>query len=80
MVEDAIRCLILPELTILKQEQKMQQNRSKFEREKRDSGVGYTPDNEKKHSFNLKPEASESASDQRCEYGERNNNHCETLV
>jgi hypothetical protein len=79
-VEDAIRRLILPELTILKQEQKMQQNRSNFEREKRDSGARYTIDNEKKHSFNLEPEASESASDQGCEYGERNDNHCETLV
>ncbi len=38
-VEDAIRRLILPELTTLKQEQKMQQNRSNFEREKRDSGA-----------------------------------------
>lgn len=36
-VEDAIRRLILPELTTLKHEQKMQQNRSNFEREKRDS-------------------------------------------
>ena len=32
-VEDAIRRLILPELTSLKQEQKMHQNRSRFERE-----------------------------------------------
>jgi len=36
-VEDAIRRLILPELTTLKQEQKMHQNRSRFERERRDS-------------------------------------------
>lgn len=36
-VEDAIRRLILPELSTLKHEQKMQQNRSNFERERRDS-------------------------------------------
>lgn len=36
-VEDAIRRLILPELTTLKHEQKMQQNRSEFERNRRDS-------------------------------------------
>lgn len=36
-VEDAIRRLILPELTTLKQEQRMQQNRDKFERGPRDS-------------------------------------------
>ena len=36
-VEDAIRRLILPELTALKHEQKTQQNRSKFERDRRDS-------------------------------------------
>ena len=36
-VEDAIRRLILPELTTLKAEQKLQQNRSKFERGNRDS-------------------------------------------
>ena len=36
-VEDAIRRLILPELTTLKHEQKMQQNRSNFERGKWDS-------------------------------------------
>ncbi|KAL8784059.1 MAG: hypothetical protein Q9213_004186 [Squamulea squamosa] len=36
-VEDAIRRLILPELTTLKHEQKMQQNRDKFERADRDS-------------------------------------------
>ncbi|KAL8865414.1 MAG: hypothetical protein Q9174_006898, partial [Haloplaca sp. 1 TL-2023] len=36
-VEDAIRRLILPELTTLKQEQKMHQNRDKFERGHRDS-------------------------------------------
>ena len=36
-VEDAIRRLILPELTTLKEEQKLQQNRSKFERGNRDS-------------------------------------------
>ncbi len=36
-VEDAIRRLILPELTTLKEEQKMQQNRNKFERSNRDS-------------------------------------------
>ncbi|KAL8696637.1 MAG: hypothetical protein Q9224_002693, partial [Gallowayella concinna] len=36
-VEDAIRRLILPELTTLKQEQKMQQNREKFDRGHRDS-------------------------------------------
>ena len=36
-VEDAIRRLILPELTTLKQEQKMHQNRSQFERDNRDS-------------------------------------------
>ncbi|KAL8725854.1 MAG: hypothetical protein Q9166_007100 [cf. Caloplaca sp. 2 TL-2023] len=36
-VEDAIRRLILPELTTLKQEQKMQQNRDMFERSHRDS-------------------------------------------
>ena len=35
-VEDAIRRLILPELTTLKQEQKMQQNRHKFEQDSRD--------------------------------------------
>lgn len=35
-VEDAIRRLILPELTTLKQEQKMQQNRHKFEQGSRD--------------------------------------------
>ena len=35
-VEDAIRRLILPELTTLKQEQKMQQNRNKFEQDNRD--------------------------------------------
>lgn len=35
-VEDAIRRLILPELTTLKQEQKMQQNRNKFERDHQD--------------------------------------------
>lgn len=32
-VEDAIRRLILPELTTLKQEQKMQQNRNRFEKD-----------------------------------------------
>ena len=36
-VEDAIRRLILPELTTLKQEQKMNQNRDRFERDRRDS-------------------------------------------
>ena len=36
-VEDAIRRLILPELTTLKEEQKLQQNRNKFERGNRDS-------------------------------------------
>ncbi len=36
-VEDAIRRLILPELTTLKEEQKLQQNRNKFERSNRDS-------------------------------------------
>lgn len=36
-VEDAIRRLILPELTTLKQEQKLQQNRSQFERDNKDS-------------------------------------------
>ncbi len=36
-VEDAIRRLILPELTTLKEEQKLQQNRTKFERGNRDS-------------------------------------------
>lgn len=36
-VEDAIRRLILPELSTLKHEQKMQQNRSNFDRERRDS-------------------------------------------
>ncbi|KAI9813611.1 MAG: hypothetical protein M1827_003681 [Pycnora praestabilis] len=36
-VEDAIRRLILPELTALKNEQKTQQNRSKFEKGNRDS-------------------------------------------
>lgn len=36
-VEDAIRRLILPELTALKKEQKTQQNRNKFERENRDA-------------------------------------------
>ncbi|MCJ1397198.1 hypothetical protein MMC11_000390 [Xylographa trunciseda] len=36
-VEDAIRRLILPELTALKIEQKTQQNRSKFDSERRDS-------------------------------------------
>ena len=36
-VEDAIRRLILPELSSLKQEQKMHQNRSQFERENKDS-------------------------------------------
>ncbi|MCJ1393287.1 hypothetical protein MMC18_006159 [Xylographa bjoerkii] len=36
-VEDAIRRLILPELTALKIEQKTQQNRSKFDGERRDS-------------------------------------------
>ena len=36
-VEDAIRRLILPELSALKHEQKTQQNRSKFERDRRDS-------------------------------------------
>lgn len=36
-VEDAIRRLILPELNTLKQEQKMHQNRSQFERDRRDS-------------------------------------------
>ena len=36
-VEDAIRRLILPELTTLKQEQKMNQNRNRFERDRRDS-------------------------------------------
>ena len=36
-VEDAIRRLILPELTNLRQEQKMQKNRDKFERGYRDS-------------------------------------------
>ncbi|MCJ1383795.1 hypothetical protein MMC17_006909 [Xylographa soralifera] len=36
-VEDAIRRLILPELTALKIEQKTQQNRSKFDNERRDS-------------------------------------------
>ncbi|KAI4130475.1 MAG: hypothetical protein LQ338_001706 [Usnochroma carphineum] len=36
-VEDAIRRLILPELTSLKEEQKMHQNRDKFERGDRDS-------------------------------------------
>lgn len=38
-VEDAIRRLILPELSTLKQEQKMHQNRSNFERERRDSAA-----------------------------------------
>lgn len=38
-VEDAIRRLILPELTALKHEQKTQQNRSKFDRDRRDSLV-----------------------------------------
>ncbi|KAL8815094.1 MAG: hypothetical protein Q9223_005735 [Gallowayella weberi] len=41
-VEDAIRRLILPELTTLKQEQKMQQNREKFERGHRDSFTSST--------------------------------------
>ncbi|KAL8713796.1 MAG: hypothetical protein Q9220_002323 [cf. Caloplaca sp. 1 TL-2023] len=36
-VEDAIRRLILPELTNIKQEQKMHQNRDRFERGHRDS-------------------------------------------
>ena len=36
-VEDAIRRLILPELTALKAEQKTQQNKDKFERTRRDS-------------------------------------------
>ncbi|KAI4268629.1 MAG: hypothetical protein LQ337_007729 [Flavoplaca oasis] len=36
-VEDAIRRLILPELTTLKQEQKMQQNRDKFDHDNRES-------------------------------------------
>ena len=36
-VEDAIRRLILPELTALKIEQKTQQNRAKFDNERRDS-------------------------------------------
>jgi len=36
-VEDAIRRLILPELTALKHEQKTQQNRSRFERDRRES-------------------------------------------
>ena len=36
-VEDAIRRLILPELSTLKHEQKMQQNRNEFERNRRDS-------------------------------------------
>ena len=40
MVEDSIRRLILPELTALKNEQKTQQNRSKFEKkEQRDSMI-----------------------------------------
>ena len=38
-VEDAIRRLILPELTTLKQEQKMSQNRSRFERDRRESAA-----------------------------------------
>lgn len=38
-VEDAIRRLILPELSTLKHEQKMQQNRNNFERERRDSNA-----------------------------------------
>ena len=37
MVEDAVRRLILPELSALKKEQKTDQNRSKFERGSRDS-------------------------------------------
>ncbi|KAI9780650.1 MAG: hypothetical protein M1839_006591 [Geoglossum umbratile] len=46
-VEDAIRRLILPELTALKNEQKTQANRQKFERGNRDSGApnsGATPE------------------------------------
>lgn len=38
-VEDAIRRLILPELTTLKQEQKMQQNRNRFERDNQESAA-----------------------------------------
>lgn len=38
-VEDVIRRLILPELSTLKHVQKLQQNRSNFERERRDSVV-----------------------------------------
>ena len=41
-VEDAIRRLILPELSTLKQEQKLQQNRDKFERGPRDSFASST--------------------------------------
>ncbi|KAL8668642.1 MAG: hypothetical protein Q9168_006740, partial [Polycauliona sp. 1 TL-2023] len=41
-VEDAIRRLILPELTTLKQESKMQQNRDKFDRENRESFASST--------------------------------------
>lgn len=41
-VEDAIRRLILPELSTLKQEQKLQQNRDKFERGSRDSFASST--------------------------------------
>ncbi|KAL8993635.1 MAG: hypothetical protein Q9169_006199 [Polycauliona sp. 2 TL-2023] len=41
-VEDAIRRLILPELTTLKQEQKMQQNRDKFDRDNRESFASST--------------------------------------
>ena len=37
MVEDAVRRLILPELSALKKEQKTEQNRTKFERGSRDS-------------------------------------------
>ncbi|MCJ1471467.1 hypothetical protein MMC13_000106 [Lambiella insularis] len=38
-VEDAIRRLILPELTALKHEQKTQQSRSRFENDRRDSNA-----------------------------------------
>lgn len=38
-VEDAIRRLILPELTTLKQEQKANQNRDRFERDRTDSAA-----------------------------------------
>ncbi|KAI4261828.1 MAG: hypothetical protein L6R42_002982, partial [Xanthoria sp. 1 TBL-2021] len=41
-VEDAIRRLILPELSTLKQEQKLQQNRDNFERGTRDSFASST--------------------------------------